>query len=229
MILLQLSSAAQDTLKNIYLVRRRSGNATNQALAEKLNVKPATVTKMLKRLARLGFIIYEPYQGVRLTDSGRTVAFEVIRHHRLLELYLFRKLGFAWDEVHDEAESLEHVISEKVEQRIAEDLGDVRTDPHGHPVPTKDGQIHEEDFDILSNYSVGDRLHIVEVMDDDSDALRYLDSLGILPGCLVEILSKTPFEGPIRVKVDSKVKEIPPKLASMIYVIRSGIVETASR
>jgi DtxR family Mn-dependent transcriptional regulator len=225
----QLSSAAEDTLKNIYLLRRRAGNATNQALAEKLNVKPATVTKMLKRLARLGYIIYEPYYSVRLTDSGRKVACEVIRHHRLLELYLFRKLRFAWDEVHDEAESLEHVISEKVEHRIAEDLGDVRTDPHGHPVPTKDGQIHEEDFDILSNCSVGNRLHVLEVMDDDSDALRYIGSLGILPGRSVEILDKAPFEGPIRVKVDSNVREISPKLASMIHVTRSEIVESVSR
>jgi len=226
---MQLSSAAQDTLKNIYLLRRRAGNATNQALAEKLNVRPATVTKMLKRLARLRFIIYEPYYGVRLTDSGRKVAFEVIRHHRLLELYLFRKLGFAWDEVHNEAESLEHVISEKLEQRIAEDLDDVKTDPHGHPVPTKDGQIHEEDLDILSNYSVGDRLHIVEVMDDDSDALRYIGSLGILPCCSVEILDKAPFEGPIRVKVDSNVKEISPKLAGMIYATRREIIENVSQ
>jgi len=210
----------QDTLKNIYLLRRRAGNATNQALAEKLNVKPATVTKMLKQLARLGFVIYEPYHGVRLTDSGRKVALEVIRHHRLLELYLFRKLGFTWDEVHNEAESLEHVISEKLEQRIAEDLGDVRTDPHGHPVPTEDGEIHEEDSDILSNHSVGDRLRIIKVMDDDSEALRYIDSLGILPGFSVEILYKAPFEGPIRIKVDSNVREITPKLASMIYATK---------
>jgi len=218
--LLQLSPAVQDTLKNIYLLRRRAGNATNQALAEKLNVKPATVTKMLKQLARLGFVIYEPYHGVRLTDSGRKVALEVIRHHRLLELYLFRKLGFTWDEVHNEAESLEHVISEKLEQRIAEDLGDVRTDPHGHPVPTEDGEIHEEDSDILSNHSVGDRLRIIKVMDDDSEALRYIDSLGILPGFSVEILYKAPFEGPIRIKVDSNVREITPKLASMIYATK---------
>jgi DtxR family Mn-dependent transcriptional regulator len=218
--LLQLSPAVQDTLKYIYLLRRRTGNATNQALAEKLNVKPATVTKKLKHLARLGFVIYEPYHGVGLTDSGRKVALEVIRHHRLLELYLFRKLGFAWDKVHDEAESLEHVISEKVEQRIAEDLGDVRTDPHGQPVPTEDGQIYEEDSDILSNYSVGDRLRIIEVMDDNSDALRYIGSLGILPGVSVEILYKAPFEGPIKVKVDSNVREITPTLAGMIYATK---------
>ncbi len=216
----QLSPAVQDTLKYIYLLLQRTGNATNQALAEKLNVKPATVTKMLKHLARLEFVIYEPYHGVWLTDSGRKVALEVIRHHRLLELYLFRKLGFTWDEVHNEAESLEHVISEKLEQRIAEDLGDVRTDPHGHPVPTEDGQIHEEDSDILSNHSVGDRLRIIKVMDDDSEALRYIGSLGILPGFSVEILHKAPFEGPIKIKVDSNVREITPKLASMIYATR---------
>jgi DtxR family Mn-dependent transcriptional regulator len=218
--LLQLSSAAQDTLKYIYVLRRQTGNVTNQALAKKLNVKPATITKMLKRLARLGFIIYEPYLSVELTESGRKVALEVIRHHRLIELYLARRLGFTWDEVHCEAEILEHVISEKLEQRIVEDLGDVRTCPHGHPVPTENGQIHEEDLDILSNYSVGDRLRIGEVMDDDSDALRYIGSLGILPGCSVKILEKTPFEGPIRIKVDSNVREITPNLASRIYAIR---------
>jgi DtxR family Mn-dependent transcriptional regulator len=202
------------------MLRRQTGNATNQALAKKLNVKPATITKMLKRLARLGFIIYEPYLSVGLTESGRKVALEVIRHHRLLELYLARRLGFTWDEVHSEAEILEHVISEKLEHRIVEDLGDVRTCPHGHPVPTKNGQIHEEDLDILSNYSVGDRLRISEVMDDDSDALRYIGSLGIIPGCSVEILDKTPFEGPIRIKVDSNVREITPTLASMIYATK---------
>jgi len=218
--LLQLSQAAQDTLKYIYLLRRQTGNATNQVLAKKLNVKPATITKTLKRLARLGFVIYEPYHGVGLTDSGRKVALEVIRHHRLIELYLVRRLGFAWDEVHSEAEILEHAISERLEQRIAEDLEDVRTDPHGHPVPTEDGQIYEEDSDILSNYSVGDRLRIIEVMDDDSDALRYIGSLGILPRCSVTILDKAPFEGAIRLKVDSNIREITPKLASMIYATR---------
>ena len=216
----QLSSSAQDVLKYIYLLRCRTGNATNQALAEKLNVKPATITKMLKRLARLGFIIYEPYRGAGFTESGRKVALEVTRHHRLIELYLVRRLGFTWDEVHNEAERLEHAISERLEQRIAEDLGDVRTDPHGHPVPTEDGQIHEEKSDILSNHSVGDRLRIVEVMDNDSDALRHIGSLGIFPMCSVEILDKTPFEGPIRIKVDSNVRNITPKLASMIYATK---------
>jgi DtxR family Mn-dependent transcriptional regulator len=179
------------------------------------------VTKMLKQLASLGFVIYEPYRDVRLTDSGKKVALEVIRHHRLLELYLCRKLGFTWDKVHDEAESLEHVISEKVEQKIAEDLGHATTDPHGQPVPTENGEIHEEDSDILSNYSVGDRLRIVEVMDDNSAALIYIGSRGIRPGVLVEILHKAPFEGPIRIKVDSNVTDITPKLASMIYATKN--------
>ena len=216
----QLSSPAQDVLKYIYLLRRRTGNATNQALAEKLNVKPATITKMLKRLARLGYIVYTPYHGAELTESGRKVVLEVLRHHRLVELYLVRNLGFTWDEVHSEAESLEHAISENLEQRIVEHLGDVRTDPHGQPVPTEDGQIHEEDSDLLSNYSVGDKLRIVEVIDDCSDVLRYVGSLGIFPGCSVEILDKAPFEGPIRIKVNSNVKEITPRLASMIYAAR---------
>lgn len=202
------------------MLQSRTGKATNQSLAKRLNVKPATITKMLKRLASMEYVIYEPYYGAKLTESGRRVAMEVIRHHRLLELYLFRKLGFAWDEVHDEACRLEHVISEKLEQRIVEDLGDVRTDPHGHPVPTEDGQIHEIKSVILSNHSVGDRLRIVEVMDDDSDALRYLGSMGLFPGCSVEILEKTLFEGPIRTKVDSNVREIPLKLASMIYATK---------
>ena len=216
----QLSPPAQDVLKHIYLLRRRTGNATNQALAEKLGVKPATITKMLKRLARLGYIVYEPYQGAELTESGRKVVLEVLRHHRLIELYLVRKLGFTWDEVHSEAESLEHAISEKLERRIAKELGDVKTDPHGQPVPTQDGQIHEENSDILSNYSIGDKLCIVEVIDDCSDALRYIGSLGIFPGCSIEILDRAPFEGPIRIKVNSNVREIAPKLASMIYATK---------
>ena len=219
-MLYQLSPACQDTIKCIYMLQSRTGKATNQSLAKRLNVKPATITKMLKRLASMEYVIYEPYYGAKLTESGRRVAMDVIRHHRLLELYLFRKLGFAWDEVHDEACRLEHVISEKLEQRIVEDLGDVRTDPHGHPVPTEDGQIHEIKSVILSNHSVGDRLRIVEVMDDDSDALRYLGSMGLFPGCSVEILEKTLFEGPIRTKVDSNVREIPLKLASMIYATK---------
>jgi len=122
--------------------------------------------------------------------------------------------------VHSEAEILEHAISERLEQSIAENLGDVRTDPHGHPVPTEDGQIHEENSDILSNHSIGDRLRIIKVMDEDSDALRYICSQGILPGCSVEILDKAPFEGPIRIKVDSNVREVTPKLASMIYATK---------
>lgn len=215
-----LSPVSQDTLKCIYMVQRRTGNAINKVLAEKLSVKPATITKMLKRLACLGFISYKPYCGVVLTESGTKAALEVIRRHRLIELYLVKRLGFTWDEVHSEAESLEHAISERLEQRLAEDLGDVRNDPHGNPVPTKDGQIHEIKSVILSNYSVGDRLRIVEVMEDDSEALRYIGFLGLLPGCSVEILEMTPFEGPIRIKVDSNVREITPKLASMIYAVK---------
>ena len=219
----QLSPAAQDTLKFVYLLRRRTGNANNQALAEKLNVKPATITKMLKRLASLGFISYEPYRGAGLTESGRKVALEVIRHHRLLELYLVSKLGFTWDEVHSEAEILEHAISERLEQGIAKELGDIRADPHGHPVPTKDGQIHEIESSPLSSHSVGDRLCIVEVMDDNSEALRYLSSMGIIPGCSIEIIDKMLFEGPIRVKVDSNVRAVTPKLASMVYVTNRNL------
>ena len=207
----------EDTLKYIYLIRRRTGNVTNQLLAEKLNVKPSTITKMLKRLARLGYVVHEPYHGVKLTELGRKVALEVLRHHRLLEIYLVRDLGFAWHEVHSEAERLEHVMSEKLEQKIVEKIGDAKTDPHGHPVPTKDGQIHEEDSNVLSSYSVGDKLHIVKVLDHDPDALKYIGSLGVYPGCSVEILDKAPFEGAIRVKVNSKVREITPNLASMIY------------
>jgi len=207
-------------MKFIYLLRRRTGNASNQALAEKLNVKPATVTKMLRRLATLGYVVYEPYHGTELTELGRKVALHVLRHHRLLELYLVRNLGYTWDEVHSEAERLEHAISEKLEQRIVKNLADVRTDPHGQPVPTEDGQIHEEDSDVLSNYSVGDKLCVVEVLDHDSDVLRYLGSLGILPGRSVEIIGEAPFEGPIRIKVNSKIREITPKLATMIYAAR---------
>jgi DtxR family Mn-dependent transcriptional regulator len=210
----------EDALKYIYLIRRRTGNATNQLLAEKLNVKPSTITKMLKRLTRSGYVVYEPYHGVELTELGRKAALEVLRHHRLLETYLVRDLGFAWHEVHSEAERLEHAMSEKLEQRIVEKIGDVKTDPHGQPVPTKDGQIHEEDYNVLSSYSVGDKLCIVEVSDHNSGALKYIGSLGIRPGCSVEILGKAPFEGAIKVKVDSKVREITPKLASMIYATR---------
>jgi DtxR family Mn-dependent transcriptional regulator len=193
----RLSPAVEDYTKAIYALEREGeGTVTTNALADRLGVTPASASGMAKRLVELGLVDHRPYKGVALTDDGRRVALEVLRHHRLLEL-LLADLGVPWDRVHDEAEVLEHHISEELEALIAARLGHPTHDPHGHPIPSADLVIDEGDTVALDAMAVGQRGRFVRISDTDPQMLRYLTEQGIALGDLLEVVEKQPFDGPV--------------------------------
>jgi DtxR family transcriptional regulator, Mn-dependent transcriptional regulator len=201
-----LSHAIEDYLKAIYELAEETGRVSTSALAERLDVKPASVTGMLQKLAepeqeRPRLVNYERHRGVTLTPAGKRLALEVIRHHRLIELYLSQALGYDWDQVHGEAEKLEHVISEEFEDRISAFLGDPKRDPHGDPIPTKDGSVDPSCRTTLSDMGAGQTGRVERVRDDDPALLRYLAELGIIPDAAVTVDKRAPFDGPLHVRV----------------------------
>ncbi|MFN8151055.1 MAG: metal-dependent transcriptional regulator [Solirubrobacterales bacterium] len=197
------SEAIEDYAKAIYaLSSRAEGPIGTSSLAERLGVSPGTVTAMLKRMDSLGLLRYEPYRGVELTEAGERMALEVIRHHRIIESYLAEALGMPWDRVHDEAEVLEHYISEELEQRMAAALGDPSHDPHGDPIPSPELELEEEHTRPLAALEPGERGMFVRVSDSDPEMLRYLGERGIAPGERLELVSREPFDGPLSVRFD---------------------------
>ncbi len=213
-----ITPVIEDYLKAIYSLRQSDESVRPVALAARLNVKPPTVTAMLKTLADLQLIRYEPYRGVELTETGEQIALEIVRHHRLIELYLVKALGFSWDEVHDEAEVLEHFISEKLEARIADYLDNPTHDPHGDPIPTLDGTLPESSAQSLADLPEKARAHIVRVSDQDGDRLRYIAKLGLVPGAQIQVIESAPFDGPVSVQVGKAVHAVDRRLARMILV-----------
>lgn len=215
----QVTPVVEDYLKAIYRIAQESGGQVRTVgLAEALNVKPASVTAMLKTLAELKLVEYEPYYGVTLTEAGEKIALEVLRHHRLIELYLVEALGFTWDEVHEEAEALEHVISEKLEARIASHLGDPTADPHGDPIPALDGTLPDSSTLTLADVPKGMEARVVRVSDQQSERLRYVAELGLVPGATVKVTESAPFEGPVTVRIGKKTHALDRKLTSTILV-----------
>lgn len=214
----QITPVVEDYLKAIYRLAQDGGQVRTVALAEALKVKPASVTAMLKTLAELRLVEYEPYYGVTLTDTGSKIALEVLRHHRLIELYLVEALGFTWDEVHEEAEALEHVISEKLEARIAAHLGDPTVDPHGDPIPALDGTLPDSSPLSLVDVSRGEEARIVRVCDQQAERLRYVAELGLVPGATVKITERAPFEGPVTIRVGKKTHALDRRLARTILI-----------
>jgi DtxR family Mn-dependent transcriptional regulator len=213
-----LSQAVEDYLKAIYTLETDQKGAPTTKIADSLNVSSASATNMIKRLDKMGLVNYQSYKGARLTDSGRKIALEIIRHHRLLELYLLEVMGYSWDEVHDEAEKLEHHISERFEDKIAQLLDDPTHDPHGDPIPTKDGLVPEMDAEPLLE-GEPDREYIVSrVKDQDPELLRYLEKIGLLPGIKVKITEKAPFDGPVTVLVENNQQVIGNDVAKNIFV-----------
>jgi DtxR family Mn-dependent transcriptional regulator len=197
-----ISHAMQDYLKSIFELAGESGLASTSDLALRLKVTPASVTGMAKKLADLHLVDHEPYRGVRLSPSGARIALEMIRHHRLIELYLAEALGVPWDQVHAEAERLEHVISEDLEQRMAQVLGDPSHDPHGAPIPSTDGRIAaSESTARLADCAAGVTMEVIEVDDHNPAILRFLASHGIRPRVMVEVVRVEPFGGPVVVRV----------------------------
>ena len=195
------SQAVEDYLKAIYKLQSSQPKVVTSALAEHLGVNPASATGMIKKLAESNLVSYKRYQGVKLTPPGEKIALEVIRHHRLVELYLAEALSVPWDQVHDEAEKWEHILSEDLEDRIDEILGYPTIDPHGAPIPSRDGNIEQRDTSLLSELTQGDSAVIIEVSDDDTDLLRYLGKLQLYPQTIIQIISIAPFDQLITVRV----------------------------
>ena len=214
----ELSVAVQDYAKAIYALETRDGAASTTALAERLNVRPASVSGMLRKLTALGLVVHEPYRGVGLTDRGRAVALEVIRHHRLLELFLVESLGMSWDEVHAEAERLEHVLSEQLEALIAAKLGNPTLDPHGDPIPSSELTIADDESRSLYALEPGEQGTFVRVSDTDPAMLRFLSERGIAPGARLETIERQPFDGPLYVRVGDDVHVLGALLARAMRV-----------
>ncbi len=212
-----ITPAMEDYLKTIYALQQELPVVTTTAIAERLNFAAPSVTNMLKKLAELHLVHYTPYQGVELTAAGEKIALEVIRHHRLLELYLIEALGYSWDQVHDEADRLEHVISEQFEERIDIALGRPTLDPHGDPIPTKDGNLPVADEMRLVDMEVGQSAVIARVA-GGADVLRYVASLGLLPQAAVRVLDKAPFNGPLMVQVGEEKHALGREVAGYIFV-----------
>ena len=217
-----LSEAVQDYLKVIYKLSRAPEAAamvSTTLIAERMEVSAASATNMIKKLAELRLLEHRPYQGVELTPSGVKMALEIVRHHRLLELYLRQALGYNWDTVDAEAERLEHAISEDFEDRIDEALGFPTVGAHGEPIPTKDGNIAEPEYSRLADLREGQRACIRQVSDRDPELLRYLDRSGLVLGTRIRISEKAPFRGPIRLDVFERGEQhIGLDVAEAIYV-----------
>jgi DtxR family Mn-dependent transcriptional regulator len=227
----ELAPRISDCLKVIYAMQEREQKVSTSAVSERLGVSDATVTMLFKDFATAGWVEHVPYRGVRLTQLGERKAMEVIRHHRLLELYLARELGYSWDKVHAEADKLEHVISEEFEDKLDALLGYPTVDPHGDPIPTRDGVIAIRKGCTLQQLQEGQPALILRVNDQDPEKLRYLGQLGMYPETQVELVERAPFGGPLRIRVGEEPQQVEqivgPELAEHIIVtpiVKSEIV-----
>ncbi|HEU0193786.1 MAG TPA: metal-dependent transcriptional regulator [Gaiellales bacterium] len=213
-----LSESIQDYVKQIYLLQQREGKATTSGLATAMDVSAASATAMVKKLDGMGLVSHTPYRGVELTGSGERIALEVLRHHRLLELYLTEALGLSWDQVHVEAERLEHVLSDELEESIDRALGHPATDPHGDPIPTVDLVIAPDHRQRLVDLEPGQAAVVRQVPDGDPSLLRYLGDLGLVPDAGVAMVEKAPFGGPLTVDVSGTRHALGVDLATRIRV-----------
>ncbi len=213
-----LSQAVEDYLKAIYKLETDEKGASTTRIAEALDVSSASATNMIKRLSKMGLVDYQSYKGASLTSSGRKIALEIIRHHRLLELYLLEVMGYSWDEVHDEAEKLEHHISEQFEDKIAELLDNPTHDPHGDPIPTKDGVMPKMETESLTHAKEGHRYIVSRVKNQDPELLRYLEKIGLLPGAKLLIKQKDPFKGPITLHIEDNEQQLGHEVAEHILI-----------
>jgi DtxR family Mn-dependent transcriptional regulator len=215
----EFSAAVEDYAKAIYALQGRcDGAVSNTALAERLNVTAASASGMVKKMGEHGLVSHVPYRGVRLTEAGERVALEILRHHRLLELYLAESLGVSWDRVHDEAEVLEHHLSEHLEEIISAKLGHPTHDPHGDPIPSVDLVMPEEPTDSLADLQPGDEGTFVRVSDADPEMLRYLAEQGIAPGDDLRVTDRQPFGGPLFVSIRGEIHVLGGQLAAAMRV-----------
>lgn len=215
-----LSQSIEDYLKAIYVLQSEGEAATTTNIANILEVSSASVTNMLKKLAKMNLLKHESYKGAKLTNAGDKIALEILRHHRLLELYLKEVMGYSWDEVHDEAEKLEHHISEQFEDRIAELLNHPTHDPHGDPIPSKDGVMPKMALLSIAEADLNQPYIIGRVKDQDPELLRYLEKIGVIPGVKIKVVEKTPFQGPIKVHLEDDEEQVLGfAVASEVYLV----------
>jgi DtxR family Mn-dependent transcriptional regulator len=220
----RLTRSVEDYLKAIYLLSERGAPASTSDIAELLEVQPASVSGMIKRLAESDFLEHSPYRGVRLTEEGTREALRIVRRHRVIETYLHVRLGYSWEEVHTEAERLEHAASDDLVDRMAASLENPSHDPHGAPIPTRAGEIEDAVRTTLAEASVGAVVVIQGVQDEDPDRLRYMEARGLLPGVRLALHDRQPFDGPITVLVGGSSgtpQVLGHELATRIYVVPS--------
>ena len=215
-----VTGPVEDYLKAIYEIEQRTGAAATNDIAQRLAIAPASVSGMVRRLADQGLLEHERYRGVRLTEAGRRLALRTIRRHRVIEAYLLHALGYQWDRVHDEAERLEHAASDELIDRMAAAIGEPATDPHGAPIPTRDGGIDERVLLTLADLDAGERGVVVRVSDEDPMRLRYLAELGLVPGTELGVEERAPFGGPIRLATPDGERLVGPALAAAVLVER---------
>ena len=215
---LPLTAPVENYLKAIYDIQQGGAAATTNVLAERLSLAPASVSGMIRRLAVQGLLEHEPYRGARLTEAGRAAALRTLRRHRILESYLATVLGVPWDDVHAEAEQLEHAASEILIDRMARALGDPLFDPHGAPIPTRDGIVDETRHTTLADWPLGTRGTVMSVSDKDAAMLRYLGELELRPGAMVQVQTRAPYDGPIDVMVGHELRQIGPTAARAVRI-----------
>jgi DtxR family Mn-dependent transcriptional regulator len=217
-----LSRSVEDYLKAIYGLSQTGEAASTSSIADALDIQPASVTGMVKRLAESGFLEHVPYKGVRLTDAGTREALRVLRRHRILETYLCQRLAYAWDDVHDEAERLEHAASDELIERMAKALGFPSHDPHGAPIPTRSGDIEDvNDLATLADARPGDRVRIRAVRDEDADDLRSMAEEGLVPGARILVRAASVGDDSIGIEVEGREgapRTVPGGLARNVYV-----------
>src|SRR2546423_562858 len=213
-----LTAPAEDYLKAIYAIGKGSGPAATNEIAQRLAIAPASVSGMVRRLADQGLLAYERYHGVKLTESGRRAALRTLRRHRVIEAYLAEALNYPWDRVHEEAERLEHAASDELVDRMAATIGEPEVDPHGAPIPTRDGSVDETVYRSLAELEVGNSGVVVRVSDEDPEMLRYLAGLSIVPGKRLTVKSRAPFDGPITLTISRQELSIGPALAAQVMV-----------
>jgi DtxR family Mn-dependent transcriptional regulator len=217
-----LSGPVEDYLKAIYELERSAEKAETNAIARLLGIAPASVSGMVRRLVEQGLITHERYHGVKLTSLGRRAALKTLRRHRVIEAYLTSALGYSWDRVHDEAERLEHAASDELIDRMAAAIGEPETDPHGAPIPTREGTLRERSLVPLASLHPGAAARVERVSDRNAERLRYLAELGIVPGAAVQIIAREPFGGPIALRVDDMSRTVGQELAAQILVSPMG-------
>ena len=210
--------AQQDYLKALYHLHGDQRPVPTRELAQRLGISSPSVSEMVTRLTAQGLVEHDRYRGQQLTREGRKIALELVRHHRLLEMFLVEILGYSWDEVHDEAERLEHVISERMEQRIFDLLGRPELDPHGHAIPTRAGKVRAVSTRALSECRAGEKVVVQGVSDDDPVKLRELHRRGLLPGTRVDVVSDSVFDGPLDLRIRGRRESLPLGLARALFV-----------